>query len=47
MGYGEDYWVEFDAWFKLKSPDQKRAYAAEFPEPAEWPGFYQRKGIDI
>ena len=45
MGYGEDYWVEFDAWFKFKSPEQKRAYAEEFPEPAGWLGFYQRKGV--
>jgi hypothetical protein len=45
MGYGEDYWAEFDQWFKRKNHTQKREYAARNPEPESWAGFYLRKGV--
>lgn len=46
MGDGETYWREFDAWFKRKTPEHRRAYAERNPEPQGWSGFYQRKGVD-
>jgi len=46
MGYGEDYWVEFNEWFARKHADAKRRYAAENPEPDGWEGFYARKGVE-
>lgn len=45
MGHGEDYWLEFDAWFKAKTPDHRQRYAAENPEPTGWTGFYSRRGV--
>jgi hypothetical protein len=45
MGRGEDYWIEFNDWFKRKTLDAKRRYAAENPEPDGWAGFYTRKGV--
>ena len=44
MGHGEDYWIEFDDWFKHKPMDQQHAYAMLNPEPAGWAGFYQCEG---
>jgi len=46
MGYGEEYWLAFDEWFNRKTTEQKRAYAADHPEPEGWDGFYRRKGIE-
>jgi hypothetical protein len=45
MDAGEEYWVQFDAWFKRKAPEQKISYAAQNPEPKGWSGFYARKGV--
>lgn len=47
MGYGEDYWVAFNDWFKRKTPEHKQRYAKEHPEPAGWEGFYRRTGLDL
>ncbi len=47
MGDGEVYWAAFNDWFKRKTPEQRRAYAVENPEPSDWGGFYQRKGVDL
>ena len=44
MGYGEDYWISFDDWFKRKSEGEKKSYAIEHPEPHGWEGFYRHKG---
>ena len=43
MGYGEEYFVEFDDWFARKSPEHRLRYAAQNPEPDEWKGFYARR----
>jgi hypothetical protein len=49
MGYGEDYWVEFDEWYKSLTSEIRAQYRAKFPEPSEveqglpWTGFYDRK----
>jgi hypothetical protein len=40
MGPGEDYRFDFAQWFRGLPADQRRAYAAEHPEPADWVGFY-------
>jgi hypothetical protein len=45
MGAGEDYWFEFDEWFKRKTLHQRSVYAAGNPEPEGWAGFYKRKGV--
>lgn len=47
MGYGEDYWVSFDDWFKRKSHEHQKDYALKHPEPAGWDGFYSRKGVPL
>ncbi|WP_309603358.1 hypothetical protein [Sphingomonas sp.] len=49
MGYGEDYWMEFDDWYLSLASEQRVQYRAKFPEPTEveqglpWTGFYDRK----
>jgi hypothetical protein len=43
MGYGEDYWDEFDAWFTRLNAAQRQRYAEENAEPSGWEGFYRRK----
>ena len=49
MGSGEDYWFEFDGWYRALSPGQKSEFKAKYPEPSEveqglpWTGFYDRK----
>jgi len=45
MGYGEEYWIAFNEWFRRKSDDHKHRYAVDYPEPPGWEGFYQRKGV--
>ena len=45
MGLGEDYWIEFEDWFKHQPMDQQHAYAVSNPEPPGWARFYQRKGM--
>ena len=45
MGFGEQYWIEFDQWFGRKTAAQKRRFATEHPEPPGWEGFYRRKGL--
>ncbi len=45
MGDGEAYMVEFNGWFARKHADAKRRYAEQNPEPANWEGFYQRRGV--
>ena len=47
MGSGEDYWIEFDGWFKRKAAADQRLYAADNPEPQGWEGFYRRMGTDL
>jgi hypothetical protein len=43
MGPGEDYWDEFDRWYKRKNPDHRKRYREENPEPDGWEGFYDLK----
>jgi hypothetical protein len=45
MGYGEQYITAFNRWFLSKQLSDKRAYAAEHPEPDDWDGFYTRRGV--
>ena len=40
MGYGEDYKVKFNDWFKALSEDKRREYMRLFPEPATWRGYW-------
>ena len=47
MGYGEEYWIEFDQWFARKHTQAKVAYAEQYPEPIGWSGFYRRKGVAV
>ena len=41
MGYGEEYWDEFRAWWLAQSPDVRGQMKAQYPEPPGWTGFYQ------
>lgn len=41
MGYGEVYWYEWVDWFHSGSPESQASYQSEWPEPAEWKGFYE------
>jgi hypothetical protein len=43
MGYGEAYWLKFDAWYKALTPVQRDQYELAHPEPNSWRGFYARK----
>ncbi len=45
MGPGEEYCIEFNDWFACKTPEAKRRYAAEYPEPSGWTDFYALKGV--
>ena len=40
MGPGEDYWVAFSRYYERKTPEHRKRYAAENPEPSGWEGFY-------
>lgn len=40
MGCGEDVLERWAKWWNLQSSEQQRAYAAQYPEPAGWAGFY-------
>jgi hypothetical protein len=43
MGHGEKYREEWDAWFaKLWPMELREEYAAQYPEPEEWRGYYAR-----
>lgn len=41
MGYGEDYAVKFDRWYKALTVEQRTQYELDYPEPPSWPGFYE------
>jgi len=43
MGYGEEYWMEFDAFYASLGSGGRAKYREQFPEPPEWDGFYARK----
>jgi hypothetical protein len=45
MGPGEAYIGEFTQWFARKHDEAKLRYAKENPEPSEWEGFYERRGV--
>ena len=47
MGPGEDYWMEFNDWYRRKSRVHRQRYAIENPEPEGWAGFYARKDAYI
>jgi hypothetical protein len=40
MGKGEAYLEAFDAWWRSKSTEERRRYAAKHPAPRDWAGFY-------
>ena len=44
MGYGEDYRMSFDDWFKRQAEAEKRNYELTHPEPKGWEGFYRQRG---
>ena len=46
MGYGEEFWDTFDAWFKAQTSAFQKNYSEEYPEPSDWRGFYKRKGLN-
>jgi hypothetical protein len=43
MGYGEEYWDEFDRWYKALPPARRDQYTCDNPAPSSWPGFYEVK----
>ena len=45
MGRGEDYWLEFDQWFRSKPAEARASYIEQYPEPPGWDGFYRRKDV--
>ena len=47
MGHGEEYWIEFVAWFSGQIPEAQRDYASNYPEPIGWKGFYARQGVAL
>ena len=42
MGYGEDYLNAFIQWFGWLDSDAQARVEAEYPEPEDWFGFYDR-----
>jgi hypothetical protein len=40
MGPGEDYIMDYIAWYQALSSDSQQSYIVQFPEPADWAGFY-------
>ena len=48
MGAGEQYWIEFDAWFESLSPEAKRRYARRNPAPPSFNShtdYYASRGV--
>jgi hypothetical protein len=41
MGHGEVYWHEWANWFRSISSELQASYQSEWPEPAQWKGFYE------
>lgn len=44
MGEGEEYLISFRDWFGRQTPAERARYAATYPEPPAWHGFYARTG---
>jgi len=48
MGHGEEYWIQFEAWFEGLSPRDKERFAAKFPAPASFNAiadYYGSRGV--
>jgi len=41
MGSGEAYLLEFEAWFACQQDPFRKRFSEQYPEPAEWRGFYR------
>ena len=42
MGYGEDYLMKFDDWYKTLDDEQAGGFRAANPAPSGWRHFYER-----
>jgi len=41
MGFGEDYWVQFQEWWKAQSSEVRQRIQAKYPDDGDWSGFWQ------
>ena len=48
MGLGENYYNAWIKWWDNLWPQERRdAYAAKYPEPEQWSGFYHRRNPQL
>ena len=40
MGFGEEYWVRFAAWWGGQSPEVRKRVRERYPEPEGWARFW-------